>query len=66
MLTLADIGKTAATVQTITLAPLSQTDINYLIADTLSCTPDRARPLTELLYQKTQSVSLVLTCRWLD
>lgn len=54
MLALNDIQKTQAVVNTLTLAPLSQTDINQLIADTLSCEGDRALPLTELIYQKTK------------
>lgn len=54
MLALNDIQKTQATVNTLTLAPLSQADINHLIADTLSCESDRALPLTELVYQKTK------------
>ena len=52
MLALEEIGKTQAMVNTITLAPLNQSDINYLIAETLSCSPDLAIPLTELVYQK--------------
>ncbi len=41
-------------VNTITLTPLSITDINDLIADTLSCSTQLAQPLAELVYQKTQ------------
>ena len=54
MLTLADIEKAAATVNTITLEPLQQSDVNGLIADTLGCSKALARPLTELVYQKTK------------
>ncbi|MBF2026956.1 MAG: AAA family ATPase [Oscillatoriales cyanobacterium C42_A2020_001] len=54
MLTLNDIQKKQAIVNTLTLAPLSQSDINHLIADTLSCALDLALPLTELVYQKTK------------
>ncbi|OUL32643.1 AAA family ATPase [Nostoc sp. 106C] len=53
MLTLEEIHQ-AAIVSTITLAPLSQADVNHLIADTLSCPSVRALLLTELVYQKTQ------------
>ena len=53
MLTLEQIKK-EATVSTITLAPLSQTDVNRLIADTLSCSTEVALPLTGLVYQKTK------------
>ncbi|MBP0011420.1 ATP-binding protein, partial [Roseofilum sp. Belize Diploria] len=49
-----EIGKSGARINTITLAPLSETGLNGLVADTLSCTQELARPLTELIYQKTQ------------
>ncbi|MCG5056738.1 MAG: AAA family ATPase [Limnoraphis sp. WC205] len=48
-----ELKKTGVTVNTITLNPLSQRDINQLIADTLSCELALAQPLTELVYQKT-------------
>src|SRR4028118_1178553 len=54
MLTLAEIQKTEAKVNTITLAPLAQADVNCLVADTLACSTALALPLTELVYQKTQ------------
>ena len=54
MLTLDEMGKSGATLNTITLAPLSQTDLNRLIADTLSCSQEVAWPLTELIDQKTK------------
>ena len=54
MLTLAEIQKAEAKVNTITLAPLAQADLNCLVADTLACSTALARPLTELVYQKTQ------------
>ncbi|MEG4865142.1 MULTISPECIES: trifunctional serine/threonine-protein kinase/ATP-binding protein/sensor histidine kinase [unclassified Microcoleus] len=53
MLTLADIQKTEAKVNTITLAPLDRADVNCLVADTLACSTALALPLTELVYQKT-------------
>ncbi|MEG4996207.1 trifunctional serine/threonine-protein kinase/ATP-binding protein/sensor histidine kinase [Microcoleus sp. B4-D4] len=53
MLTLAEIQKTAAKVNTITLAPLDRADVNSLVADTLACSTALALPLTELVYQKT-------------
>ncbi|MEW6498797.1 MAG: AAA family ATPase, partial [Cyanobacteriota bacterium] len=37
----------------ITLAPLDQSSLNRLIADTLSCPPQRAEPLSELVFTKT-------------
>jgi PAS domain S-box-containing protein len=54
MLTLAEIGKTDATVNQITLKPLDQTNLNCLISDTLSCPLTRAMPLTELVLQQTK------------
>ncbi|MEG4960322.1 MULTISPECIES: AAA family ATPase [unclassified Microcoleus] len=53
MLTLAEIQKTEAKVNTITLAPLDRSDVNSLVADTLACSTALALPLTELVYQKT-------------
>ena len=54
MLALSDIQKTLFTINTITLAPLSQVTVNQLVADTLKCTESLASPLSELVYQKTQ------------
>jgi len=54
ILTLDEIRKDSATVNQITLAPLDKTSLNRLIADTLSCPPERAIPLTELIFTKTK------------
>ncbi|MEG3895398.1 AAA family ATPase [Microcoleus sp. SVA1_B6] len=54
MLTLEEMKKDSAIVSTLTLNPLSQSHINDLVADTLSCTKVIAQPLSELVYQKTQ------------
>jgi len=54
MLTLSEIEKTQATINTITLAPLNQRQVNQLIADTLKCSEDLALPLSLLVSQKTQ------------
>jgi len=54
ILTLDEIRKDSATVNQITLAPLDKTSLNCLIADTLSCPPERAIPLTELIFTKTK------------
>ncbi|MEH2280262.1 MAG: AAA family ATPase [Nostoc sp.] len=54
MLTLSEIEKTQATINTITLAPLSQRQVNQLVADTLKCSEDLALPLSQLVSQKTQ------------
>ncbi|MBD2355897.1 serine/threonine-protein kinase PknK [Tolypothrix sp. FACHB-123] len=54
MLLLNDIGKTGSIINTITLNSLKLSDLNDLIADTLSCPASLAVPLTELVYRKTQ------------
>lgn len=54
MLTLQEIEKSQATVNTITLAPLDRPSVNQLIADTFSCSLELALPLTELIFSKTQ------------
>ena len=54
MLALEEIRKTLATVNTLTLAALKQSDLNHLIADTLDCPANLAFPLTQLIYQKTK------------
>lgn len=54
MQTLEEIRKAQATINTITLAPLKQSDLNNLIADTLCCSQEIALPLTEIVYQKTK------------
>jgi PAS domain S-box-containing protein len=46
--------RTAGTrVQEIVLAPLELEDVGRLIADALHCEPERARPLAELVHEKT-------------
>ncbi|MBN3922610.1 trifunctional serine/threonine-protein kinase/ATP-binding protein/sensor histidine kinase [Nostoc sp. NMS4] len=54
MLTLSEIQKTKATINTINLAPLSQEQVNQLVADTLKCPENLAWTLSVLVYQKTQ------------
>jgi predicted ATPase/signal transduction histidine kinase len=54
MLTLDAMVKAGATVNTITLEPLSSESLNHLVADTLNCDPSWARPLADLVVQKTQ------------
>src|SRR6476661_3589014 len=54
MLTVDEIVKSGAVVNTITLQPLSPRDLNQLVADTLICDLSLAGPLTELVYQKTK------------
>ena len=40
-------------VQEIVLAPLGLDDIGRLVADALHCEPERARPLAQLVHEKT-------------
>ncbi|MEZ2240866.1 AAA family ATPase [Microcoleus sp.] len=54
MLTVDEIIKSGAVVNTINLQPLSLADMNQLVADTLICNLSLAQPLTELVYQKTK------------
>ncbi|OUL32137.1 ATP-binding sensor histidine kinase [Nostoc sp. 106C] len=54
MLTLQEIEKSQATVNTITLATLDLSSVNQLLADTFSCSLELALPLTELIFSKTQ------------
>jgi PAS domain S-box-containing protein len=51
--TLDAIRKAGAPVQEISLAPLAREDLGRLVADTLSCAPDRAAPLAQLVHEKT-------------
>ncbi|WP_442937371.1 ATP-binding protein [Nostoc sp.] len=53
ILTVDEIVKTGAVVNTIVLQPLSEPDMNQLVADTLNCELLLAQPLTKLVYQKT-------------
>jgi PAS domain S-box-containing protein len=51
--TLEAIRKADARVREIVLAPLKRDDVGRLIADALHCEPERARPLAELVQEKT-------------
>ena len=51
--TLDAIRKTGAPVRDIVLAPLGLGDVGRLIADALCCEPERARPLAQLVHEKT-------------
>jgi PAS domain S-box-containing protein len=51
--TLAAIRAVNARVREIVLAPLELPDVGQLIADALHCDPDHARPLAELVQEKT-------------
>ena len=54
MLSLAELEKNRAAISTIFLQPLAEPHIDRLVAQTLRCGEKRAKPLTELVYQKTQ------------
>ncbi|AUS99957.1 serine/threonine protein kinase [Nostoc sp. CENA543] len=54
MLTLSEIKKNQATINTITLAPLNQEQVNQLVADTFKCSESSAWDLSLLIYRKTQ------------
>ncbi len=54
ILTVDDLVKTGVKVNTITLLPLSESELNQLLADTLNCELSLAKPLTKLVYQKTK------------
>ncbi|MEH1933255.1 MAG: AAA family ATPase [Nostoc sp.] len=53
-LTLQEIEKAKAIINTITLTPLNQGDLNHLIADTLHCPELVAVPLTQMVFAKTK------------
>jgi PAS domain S-box-containing protein len=53
MMTLNDIRKREALVETITLSPLSFDDLSRLMADTLRADPGLVEPLTRLVHEKT-------------
>jgi PAS domain S-box-containing protein len=61
ILMVAELRKTAAIVNTITLAPLKVADTNQLIADTLKCSSALAQPLTELVNRKTKGNPFFIT-----
>jgi PAS domain S-box-containing protein len=53
MRTLAKIRRAGAAVEGIVLAPLSIDDMDQLVMDSLHCEPRRARPLAQLMHEKT-------------
>jgi predicted ATPase/C4-dicarboxylate-specific signal transduction histidine kinase len=54
LLTLASIRQSQAVVHEIVLNPLSLGDVDRLLADALRCEFNRARPLAELVHEKTR------------
>ncbi|MEH1919529.1 trifunctional serine/threonine-protein kinase/ATP-binding protein/sensor histidine kinase [Nostoc sp.] len=61
MLTLSEIQKNQATINTITLAPLNQVTVNQIVADTLKCTESLAWTISQFIYQKTQGNPFFVT-----
>ncbi|MBD2490392.1 AAA family ATPase [Aulosira sp. FACHB-615] len=61
MLTLSEIQKTQATINTITLATLSKVEVNKLVADTLKCPEELVWNFSELIYRKTQGNPFFVT-----
>ncbi|MFE4105805.1 trifunctional serine/threonine-protein kinase/ATP-binding protein/sensor histidine kinase [Almyronema epifaneia] len=61
MLTVADLEKTQAVVNTITLESLAFEHVNALTADTLICSEELAVPLSQLLDRKTQGNPFFMT-----
>ncbi len=53
MLTVDEIRQSGAIVNQLSLCALELTHVNQLISDTLKCTPQRAKPLAELVLSKT-------------
>ncbi len=53
-ITLEEIRKTATNIQTITLEPLNQENLNCLLQDVLHCTDNVAAPLTKMVFNKTK------------
>jgi len=54
MLTLDEIRQYRSTLNTLILEPLGEEDINHLVADSLHCLVEIAKPVSQLVYQKTQ------------
>ncbi|AFY56347.1 putative ATPase [Rivularia sp. PCC 7116] len=54
MLTFKEISQASAIINTITLAPLNEANLNQLVSDTLNCNLEISQPLTQLVYQKTK------------
>ncbi|MBD2204366.1 AAA family ATPase [Calothrix sp. FACHB-1219] len=53
-LKLQDIEKIGVKINNINLAPLTQSDLNHLIVDTLYCQETTAAPLTQMVFAKTK------------
>ncbi|MGF1491817.1 MAG: AAA family ATPase [Microcoleaceae cyanobacterium] len=54
MIALKEIQKSTTSINTIKLNPLQLSDLNHCIQDTLHCSQTTAKPLTQLIHQKTK------------
>ena len=61
MMMVNELKQAQVTVNTVTLAPLTFSDTNDLVADTLYCPPKLAQPLTELIERKTKGNPFFIT-----
>ncbi|TVP60556.1 MAG: GAF domain-containing protein [Nodularia sp. (in: Bacteria)] len=60
-LTLQEIAKTGVAINSITLLPLNQSDLNHLIIDALHCQEVVAVPLTQMVFAKTKGNPFFVT-----
>ncbi|MEB3884942.1 AAA family ATPase [Lyngbya sp. CCY1209] len=56
-----ELKKARVVVHTITLAPLQLEEVNPLVADTLTCEPELAQSLTQMVVRKTQGNPFFIT-----
>ena len=61
IMTVEDLVKTGAIINTITLKPLGEIDLNQLVADTLNCDRPNTQVLTDLIFQKTKGNPFFVT-----
>ncbi len=54
MMAIAEFKKMGMTLNTLTLANLSQADVSHLVSEALKCETTYASPLVQLIYEKTQ------------
>ncbi|MDJ0691627.1 MAG: AAA family ATPase, partial [Xenococcaceae cyanobacterium MO_188.B32] len=54
MLTLKEIAQQGVDINTLTLTPLNESNINHLVADTLLCSTENAKSLSALIFKNTR------------
>jgi len=54
IITIEKIKKEGGVVEDIVLSPLDENTVNELISDTLSCSPEKSKDLTNLVYERTR------------